>query len=52
MIFYLKQETHDKYRLQKYMEKIKALDFKTYVHGHCPPMMKEEIFLQLESELR
>ena len=50
--FYLKQETHDKYRLQKYMEKIKALDFKTYVHGHCPPMMKEEIFLQLESELR
>ncbi|MGB5822932.1 MAG: MBL fold metallo-hydrolase [Proteocatella sp.] len=50
--FYLKHETYDKDRLKAYVEKMNTLDFKTYIHGHCPPMTKDEIISQLKAELK
>lgn len=40
--FYGKKEKYDKDKLEAYINKVKEIDFETYVHGHCAPMGREE----------
>lgn len=49
--FYGKKEKYDKDKLEAYINKVKEIDFETYVHGHCAPMGREETINWLEDFL-
>lgn len=45
--FYGKGGEYDKEKLSDFTEKLKAIPFETYLHGHCEPMTRAEIFAEL-----